>query len=282
MDDQIQEEQLPFFERLKQIRLKKKIKLETISAKSKIHLRFLEALESGDLNEIPGIYSKLFFKTYLSFLQVEDEQKYLEEFENLHKKSIPLHTSTVRRIRVEKQDRRKSSLIKIIYIVAPLLVVAVIFAVLAINSIGVDKNEKKGEVQEISVQKIAEQLLLEQEKQAAKKQDSIFVEGDTIRVTTVLSAVQRTWIRVIKDRADTTEYLLAANETISIKADSLLNFLVGNAAGIKFIVNGNPAGILGKEGQVITRLLISPKGIVSKSIKQIKKKEIPNDSPATH
>ncbi len=281
MDEPIQEEQLPFFERLKQIRLKKKLKLETISAKSKIHMRFLEALESGDLNEIPGIYSKLFFKTYLSFLKVEDEQEYLEEFENLRKESMPLHTSTIRRKRVEKQDRRKSSLIKTIYIVAPLLVVAVIFAVLAINSIGVDKNEELGEVQEIPVQKIAEQLLMEQEKQAAEKQDSVLVSGESIRVTADLSAVQRTWIRVITDRADTTEYLLAANETISLKADSLLNFLVGNAAGIKFIVNGNPAGILGKEGQVITRLLISPKGIVSKSIKQIKKKELSNDSSAT-
>ena len=282
MDEQIQEEQLPFFERLKQIRLSKKIKLETISAKSKIHLRFLEALESGNLNEIPGIYSKLFFKTYLSFLQVENEQEYLKEFEKLHKESMPLHTTTVRRVRVEKQDRRKSILIKTIYIVAPLLVVAVIFAVLAINSIGVDKKEDVEKVQEIPVQKIAEQLLMEQEKQAAEKQDSVFIAGDSILVTADLSAVQRTWIRVIKDRADTTEYLLAANEAISIKADSLLNFLVGNAAGIRFVINGNPAGILGEKGQVITRLLISPKGIVSKSVKQIKKEKMPNDSSTTY
>ncbi len=282
MDEQIPEEQLPFFERLKQIRLERKLKLETISAKSKIHLRFLEALESGDLNEIPGIYSKLFFKTYLSFLKVEDEQEYLKEFEKLHKESMPLHTTTVRRVRVEKQDRRKSILIKTIYIVAPLLVVAVIFAVLAINSIGVDKKEDVEKVQEIPVQKIAEQLLMEQEKQAAEKQDSVFVAGDSILVTADLSAVQRTWIRVIKDRADTTEYLLAANEAISIKADSLLNFLVGNAAGIRFVINGNPAGILGEKGQVITRLLISPKGIVSKSVKQIKKEKMPNDSSTTY
>ena len=282
MDEQIPEEQLPFFERLKQIRLEKKLKLETISAKSKIHLRFLEALESGDLNEIPGIYSKLFFKTYLSFLKVEDEQEYLKEFEKLRKESMPLHTTTVRRVRVEKQDRRKSILIKTIYIVAPLLVVAVIFAVLAINSIGVDKKEDVEKVQEIPVQKIAEQLLMEQEKQAAEKQDSVFIAGDSILVTADLSAVQRTWIRVIKDRADTTEYLLAANEAISIKADSLLNFLVGNAAGIRFVINGNPAGILGEKGQVITRLLISPKGIVSKSVKQIKKEKMPNDSSTTY
>ncbi|OQX95164.1 hypothetical protein B6I21_06805, partial [candidate division KSB1 bacterium 4572_119] len=82
--------------------------------------------------------------------------------------------------------------------------------------------------------------------------------------------------------ADTTEYLLAANEAISIKADSLLNFLVGNAAGIRFVINGNPAGILGEKGQVITRLLISPKGIVSKSVKQIKKEKMPNDSSTTY
>ena len=278
MDDQIHEEQIPYFERLKQIRLEKKLKLETISAKSKIHLRFLEALESGNLEEIPGVYNKLFFKTYLSFLQLENEQEYMDEFERLSKETTPLQTSTIRRVRVEKQDRRKSSLIKTIYIVAPLLVVAVIFAVLAINSTGVDEKDGNEEVQELSVQKIAEQMLLEQEKQAAEKADSTTI--DTISVTADLSAVQRTWIRVIKDRADTTEYLLAARETLSLKADSLLNFLVGNAAGIKFTVNGSPVGILGKEGQVITRLLLTKQGIVSKSIKQIKKKETQNDSSA--
>lgn len=281
MDEQIHEEQVPYFERLKRIRLEKKIKLETISAKSKIHIRFLEALESGRPDEIPGIYKKLFFKTYLSFLQLENEQEYLDAFQSMLKESTPINTSIVRRIRVEKQDRRKSSLIKTIYIITPLLVVAIIFVVLAINSIGVNEKSGSEQVEELSVQKIAEQMLLEQkQKEAAARPDS--VQTDTASVVVDLLAVQRTWLRVIKDRADTTEYLLGAKESLSLSADSLLNFLVGNAAGITFTINGIPNGILGKEGQVITRLLITPRGIASKSVKQIKKKEVQSDSSVTH
>ncbi len=280
MDEQKYEKQVPYFEQLKEIRIEKRIKLETISAKSKIHMRFLEALESGGLDEIPGVYKKLFFKTYLSFVQPENEEMYWGEFEKAVQESLPLHTSTVRRIRVEKQEQRKSRLIKTIYIVAPLLVVAVIFAVLAINSVSVDDAAETEQIQELSVQKIAEQILLEQEKEAVQKQTNTIV--DSVNVTARLTAVQRTWLRVIKDRADTTEYLLAENEKVSLTADSLLNFLIGNAAGITFTINGKPTGVLGKEGQVITRLLISPQGIVSKIVKQIKKKEVKNDSSATH
>jgi len=67
------------FEKLKDIRLQKEISLESISQKSRIQLKYMQALEEGSLLQIPEVYDKLFFRSYLKALEV-DEEDYFEEF----------------------------------------------------------------------------------------------------------------------------------------------------------------------------------------------------------
>ena len=68
------------FERLKAIRIEKGIRIESISEKSRIQLKYLQAMENGDLLSIPEVYDKLFFRSYLKFLSVDNEEAYFEEF----------------------------------------------------------------------------------------------------------------------------------------------------------------------------------------------------------
>jgi len=51
------------FEKLKDIRLKKEISLESISQRSRIQLKYIQALEEGKLLDIPEVYDKLFFRS---------------------------------------------------------------------------------------------------------------------------------------------------------------------------------------------------------------------------
>ena len=55
------EKQKSIFEELKKVRLEKKKTLKQISQSTRIHLKYLESLEKGNLLEIPEIYDKLFF-----------------------------------------------------------------------------------------------------------------------------------------------------------------------------------------------------------------------------
>ena len=66
MDEQDINESL--FERLKKIRIQQNLDLSEISSKSRIQIKYLEAIESGNIEQIPNVYDKLFFQTYISFL----------------------------------------------------------------------------------------------------------------------------------------------------------------------------------------------------------------------
>ena len=137
---------------------------------------------------------------------------------------------------------------------------------MAINSITVKDNDSEP-VKELAVRDIVNKIEL---KNKAKK-DSIIQQSqlDKKNVFINIKAVDRTWLRFIKDHADTNEYLLTSGNRLDIQADSLVEFLVGNANGLKFKINSNNVGVLGKPGEVITYLKITPKGIIDKKIKKV-------------
>ncbi len=270
MDNQNSESQQTVFEELKQYRLDQNITLEEISEQTRIQMRYLESIESGNLEELPSVYDRLFFKTYLEYIEPTDMERYWEVFSAVRKEREPQHTTTIRRIQSVKAEQSKSKLVKALYVVVPLLIVLIIIILLAFNSKPVTTQEVE-DVPEVTAIEIVKEMQPKPAPVAAPKPDSSFV---VVKV----DAQQRTWFRAIKDYADTSEYLLQANESLNLNADSVLVFLVGNAAGLEFEINGKPTGILGKSNQVITFLKVTPKGIVAKRLKEIKPKGAVNDT----
>lgn len=275
MDENIPEEQISVFEKLKEIRISKGIKLDEIAAHTKISLNYLEALEAGKPDVIPAIYDTLFLKTYLTYLGIENQQDYLDEIQTIRKQMGSHQTTIMRKAQIERSDRRKSGMIKSIYIGLPLLFVATIVIVLAINSTTAE-TDMETEIKELSVREVVEQMQPTIVSPEVLTGDSL--KMDTIKVTTRLQALERTWLRVIRDHRDTSEYLLRPAEKLNLEADSVLNFIIGKAGGISFSVNDDSIGVLGDSGQVVTNLKITSAGIVSKRLKQIIKKEENADS----
>jgi len=269
------EETPNFFEQLKEIRISKGFTLEEISNETKIQLRYLEAIESGQLERIPDIYDKLFFKTYLDFIDPPDYKTYWDEFLGLRLQHIPQHTTTIRRIKSLKVEQSKRKLLKWLFLAVPLLIVIVIIITLAMNSENVDSMPNNENVPELSVKQIVREM-------QPKQVEPIPIKIDSVQVQVALKAVSRTWFRMIKDYSDTVEYLLKKDEKISFKADSVLLFLVGNAAGLNFEINGKSVGILGQPNEVITGMKVTKEGIIAKRLKQIKQKEVQNDSLEIH
>lgn len=69
-------------EQLRQARQEQKIKLETAAQKLNINLKYLEALENGQIEKLPaGIYGKNFLREYARFLNINDSEL-LEIFNN--------------------------------------------------------------------------------------------------------------------------------------------------------------------------------------------------------
>jgi transcriptional regulator with XRE-family HTH domain len=65
---------LPFYLELKEKREIKNLDINKISEETKINIKHLRAIESGDFNNIPTTYLRLFIKTYAQYLKLDYRQ----------------------------------------------------------------------------------------------------------------------------------------------------------------------------------------------------------------
>lgn len=100
---------LPFYLELKEKREIKNLDINKISEETKINIKHLRALESGDFNNIPTTYLRLFIKTYAQYLKL-DYKQILNNYElesNKKNKSIFKKPKNIK-VKKEKIDIKKS------------------------------------------------------------------------------------------------------------------------------------------------------------------------------
>ncbi len=265
-------EQNDIFAELRQIRQEKQISLEAIAKDSRIQLRYLEAIEHGEFEKIPEVYDKLFFQTYLSYLQLEDPQRFLDAFRR-HRKALfhPTPTTTLQKILIREEHSHPIFNLKTLFFGGPIIILIALIAFFIWNSRTVEGEQKL--VRELPVREIAEELDKQANPPVAEKQQSTKVNVEIV-------AVDTTWLRYIVDRSDTTEFTLWTGNKRAVEADSVISFLVGNAAGIQFNVNGDSLGALGKRGEIITYLKVDRSGVAElrKKTSAARPKKAPADS----
>ncbi len=270
------------FDELKKIREEKNITLEEISSESRIQISYLRAIESGEFEKIPEVYDKLFFQSYLAYLHLEDEESYMERYRKLRKETFsPTPTTTMRRMVTAGDDSHPVFNKKNMIVAVPALGVIALLLFFAVNSEMISFGSRK-KVKELPVRQIVQEL--EENRSVNNKvvrAADPAPSGSAPTVSIGLTAVDTTWLRFIKDNHDTTEYLLLKGNHITLSADSVLKGLIGNAAGIDWVINGKKEGILGKPGDVISSIVITDQGIVRKKVKKATKHEVRNDS-TTH
>jgi transcriptional regulator with XRE-family HTH domain len=275
--DEKADQETSIFEELKQFRIKKNLDLEKIAEKTKININYLKAIESGNIDEIPEVYDKLFFQTYVTYLKIKNPDHYLDEYRKIRKAELPQNTTTIQKIKSIKADEKKFNKLKQLYVIIPLIVVIIIIIILAMNSKSVETNGNK-EIKELSVRDIVQEI----EKKNAPSDDSLTQSTENIidknNVAVEIATLELTWLRYVKDKIDTVEYLLKNGDNISVNAESSLVFLVGNAGGVSFNINGKNEGVLGTSNDVISFLKVTPDGIAAKQLKTIVKRDTINDS----
>ena len=67
-----------FYNKYKKFRIENNIDLKDVSKRTKIDLKYLQAIERGKFAEIPPVYVKLFFKAYISEIGVDTDEALLE------------------------------------------------------------------------------------------------------------------------------------------------------------------------------------------------------------
>lgn len=82
-----------FYHELKQLRIAQGIRLEDISAKTRVNIRFLEALEAGEFDVLPTTYIRLFLRSYCREIG-SDEAETLERLTEFMNESDEPYTAS--------------------------------------------------------------------------------------------------------------------------------------------------------------------------------------------
>ena len=101
---------IAFYLELKEERMNQNLELDKISEKTKISIKHLKLIESGDFKTIPTTYLRLFIKTYAQYLKL-DYKKILNNYElesNKKSKNIFKKQKDNKKVKKQKIDTKKS------------------------------------------------------------------------------------------------------------------------------------------------------------------------------
>ena len=101
---------IAFYLELKEERMIQNLDLDKISEQTKISIKHLKLIESGDFESIPTTYLRLFIKTYAQYLKL-DYKKILNNYElesNKKSKSIFKKQKDNKKVKKQKIDLKKS------------------------------------------------------------------------------------------------------------------------------------------------------------------------------
>ena len=69
-----EKEKIPFYNKFVEQRKKINKDLVDISAETKINIKYLRAIESGDFDILPNVYIRLFLRTYSDYLELHSDE----------------------------------------------------------------------------------------------------------------------------------------------------------------------------------------------------------------
>jgi cytoskeletal protein RodZ len=255
---------------LQRARLDQGIDLATVAARTKIQIRYLQAIEAGDRKSLPGgFFYKSFVHQYATFLGVDTTAIDAEVDSELSADApVPLPMEARQRP-VDVSSRSWTARTYLSYAA----LVLILLACARIDrwwherrTVATEKSENRapvledttpqtapapvpGRVPAASVSQVAAEHPATAPFAAAARQDEPATPAGSV-VELALTATEETWLSVYSDGAPVFSGLLEANQTKTIEGKESAKVRVGNAAGLEVRLNGKPLGPLGEHGQV--------------------------------
>jgi hypothetical protein len=154
----------------------------------------------------------------------------------------------------EKESFLKGSTIRVLLIVIP-LVAGLIYIGTQLN-----QSPSRFEVANIPVtEEEKENVALQKEPEPEK------IQTQQLNLRAVASGT--TWMRIITDKRDTAEHNLRQGDQVEWKAFSGFQLRIGRAHAVRFFLNGNDLGELGRDTQLVWEMLITSNGIEAKELR---------------
>lgn len=215
---------------LKRTREVREIELEEISKKTKISVRFLQAIEEGRWNILPGdVFIKGFIRVYAQYLGLNPEEvveKYVQE--RMPKEKI------VENITREKPKGKN-------FIWAGVLIFFLLASFLIYISLP-KKSIKKIEKDKASV-------IIEEPVKEKQKQDLVPVKEEKPKIELLFT--RHCWVKVELDGKKVFEGFKEASDKLEFDFKESFVLKIGDAGALQLIKDGKPQPPLGEDGQPV-------------------------------
>jgi cytoskeletal protein RodZ len=263
-----------FAEQLRKARLKKGASLQQIAAKSRIDIKFLEAIDNGNFGFLPELYVKAFIKQYAKAVDL-DEQETIKKYEDalagkiideeepkslLEQKieisNVQQQTEAEKQTPVfdgststQKPTFKPDDIIKklrvLIYAAGFVLVAVIVFFAFFNRSSTIV-------VEEIPYEKVLEET--KDRYQVKKDKDestAIAFNSDSITLQFVnADSLDSAWVMIISDDSKKEDFLLYPRNTKTMIAADNFKFTLGNSGVIILKLDNELLNFDAKRGSV--------------------------------
>jgi cytoskeletal protein RodZ len=237
---------------LRGARLAQQLDLPTVSVRTKISVRYLEAIEADDRRSLPsGFFYKSFVDQYARFLGL-DAPEINAEVDRLLSADAPLPLPGYESVVSRNVPRMKPSRS------FPSARVGASLAVLIAVVVGCSgiyawwhqgKLEKSGPSTAHAV--ASSPKTASTERTALPEEPATAAVAPGYKVLLDLMAHEETWLSITSEGKRLFSGVLAANQTKTVEGKESATMKVGNAAGLEVRLNGKLLGPLGGRGQVL-------------------------------
>lgn len=249
---------------LKELRESQEITLQQIHNRTRIDIKYLQAIEECNFEIMPEVYMKAFLKEYGQALGLDSEEviaKFLaaksgKQPEQDHKKEKKESSNEKVSNTYSDEDHfaadnfnyeRKISLgTDQLFKIGALVLFAVIVA--AVYFLFFNNSEQK-----IIKETPYEEVLKENEaKYEPVQKETPLVKAESDSLTLLINAVDTVWMKAEMDNVVIQEFIMYPGRTKNLRAknDFLLN--LGNAGGVELSLDGKTLDFKGVSGQVRT------------------------------
>ena len=228
---------------LKAIRLEKKISLEQVAEQTRIGMGNLLLVEQEDHEQLPAeVFVKGFLRSYAAAVGADGDE------------AVRRYESQIGVM--QKAARSEASLgkSKIRQWWKRIVVFALLLCIGAVSVVVIPYFRPGPETEEASepAHSTARNRTEPNGNQNIVDLSEGSVKAAPEKLLLKILALETTWIKVIIDEKESTEYQLKSGDEIKLEAGTGYNLLIGNAEGLKITLNDKPVFIPGESGQVVT------------------------------
>ena len=263
-----------FAEYLKKARLKKGLSIEQIAALTRIDIKFLEAIDSGNFGFLPDLYVKAFIKQYAKAIDLEEQdtlKKYEEALQGNFieddqpkslleqkvdittakpepepEKQIPIYDGSEPQPATKAKTSDLQGTFRILLYAAGVVLVGVIIFFSVFNK------SSNIIVEEPPYEKILEET--KDRYQVMEEEDTttsaaLFTDSLKLQVVNA-DSVDSAWVMIIYDDLKKEDFLLYPRNSKTVFAVDNFRFTLGNSGVIVLRLNDELLNFEGKRGSV--------------------------------